>query len=75
MVGGSKGDDRRASLRGVLAAPVDVAPLVFFRMAFGLLLAWAEMATMIAIVISTAFPKCTQHDDCYLGQACVQLQA
>lgn len=40
MVGGSKGDDRRASLRGVLAAPVDVAPLVFFRMAFGLLLAW-----------------------------------
>ena len=40
MVGESKGDDRRASLRGVLAAPVDVAPLVFFRMAFGLLLAW-----------------------------------
>jgi hypothetical protein len=40
MVGGSNGDDGRASLRGVLAAPVDVAPLVFFRIAFGVLLAW-----------------------------------
>ncbi|MDB4538723.1 HTTM domain-containing protein, partial [bacterium] len=40
MGNGSEDGRRRASPGGALMAPVDVAPLVFFRIAFGVLLAW-----------------------------------
>ena len=44
-------------------------------LAAGLALVWFEIATMLALVISCAWPKCTSQDECSLGMACVQLPA